>query len=87
MITDIFIQNRAPGDVPVAASQFSRLFLNGDPNDWAITVVGNNPVSLSFTTGVRVKATVFRILNVGNSTAPFVEFQINGFLTTRPSGF
>jgi hypothetical protein len=80
VVTDIFVQNRSPGDEPVVESESSRLFLSGDPNDWVATVVGNTALALHFSTGIEVREPTFRILNAVSSSAPFIEYQINGFL-------
>lgn len=91
LITDAVVQNRAPGDNPVAELAFSRLFLgpflanNGQSRieqDIGLTVVGNNTLNLHFTTGMQVSGT-FRISNAINSTAPFVEYTITGILSKR----
>jgi hypothetical protein len=83
VITDIFLQNRDLGDSPVPEQDFSRIVLSGDPDDWFVTVVGNTPAVLNFTTGIRVNEPTFRVGNIVNSTAPFIEFQINGVLERR----
>lgn len=91
VITDIVIQNRAPGDNPVADTDFSRLTLSGDPtfgpgSDFTLTVVGNRTLNLHFSTGIRTQ-TRFRVLNAPNSSAPFVEYIVNGYLADKPAGF
>jgi hypothetical protein len=87
VITDIVIQNRAPGDGPVTEDVFSRLNISSEPGDLVLSVVGNQTLNLHFSTGVRVKGSFFRALNAGNSTAPFVEIMISGYLARRPVGF
>ena len=87
VITDIVIQNRGSGDGPADPAAFTAVALTGDPDDMILTAVGNNSLNLQFTTGIRVKSQGFRILNFVNSTAPFIEYVINGFLTKRPKGF
>jgi hypothetical protein len=90
VVTDIVIQNRNPGDEPVTSTAFSRVVLgpgSGDPTniaagDFFLTVVGNDTLNIHFSTG-RVVEKRFRVLNVINSTAPFIEFLVNGFLTTQ----
>jgi hypothetical protein len=90
VVTDIVIQNRSPGDSPVGDTDFSRLFITGDGTigggaDYAVTVVGNRTLSLHFQTGVRVKNS-FRVLNAPNSSAPFVEYLVSGYLADKPAG-
>jgi hypothetical protein len=93
VLTDIVIQNRSPGDAPVTPTEFSRLVLgpgvlvlpdpsNFGPGDFILTVVGNETLNIHFQTG-RVVEERFRVFNVGNSSAPFIEFIINGFLTHK----
>jgi hypothetical protein len=90
VVTDIVIQNRSPGDAPVTPTAFSRVTLGpgfGDPSnfgpgDFTLTVVGNETLNIHFSTG-RVVEERFRVFNVGNSTAPFIEFLVNGFLTRK----
>jgi hypothetical protein len=86
VITDVVIQNRAPGDEPVGPSQFSRVDLgqflckdSKEPHDIFVTIVGNDTLNIHFTTGLRAPLQ-FTVQNVGNSTAPFIEFTITGFL-------
>ena len=83
----IVIQNRASGDGPVSGDEFSRIFLNTDPGDIVLSVVGNQTLDLHFGTGLRVKGTFFRAFNAINSTAPFVEIIVSGYLAKRPPGF
>lgn len=80
LITDIVVQNRAPGDGPVGAADFTRFAITS-PNgsDVFFHVVGNDTLNLHFTTGILVSGD-FRFYNVVNSTAPFVEFHITGRL-------
>lgn len=90
VVTDIVIQNRSPGDSPVADTDFSRLFISGDGTigtgtDYVVTVVGNRTLNLHFQTGVRVQNS-FRVLNATNSSAPFVEYHISGYLADKPPG-
>lgn len=87
VMTDIFIQNREPGDQPVDPSQHTTVALSGDGSDVFLMVAGNDPLNLQFGTGIRVSAQSPRILNVVSSTAPFIEYVINGYLTKRPKGF
>lgn len=87
VITDIVIQNRAPGDQPVSEDVFSRVFISADPGDMVLSVVGNQTIDLHFGTGVRVKGSFFRAYNAVNSTAPFIEIMISGYLARRPAGF
>lgn len=89
VVTDIVIQNRSPGDSPVAEADFSRLFISGDGTfstgtDYVITVVGNRTLNLHLQTGIRVR-NGFRLFNATNSSAPFVEYQISGYLADEPS--
>jgi hypothetical protein len=88
VITDIVVQNRAPGDAPVDDSLNSRLVLGqflqtiGETTraaDIFLTVQGNDTLNLHFETGMLVP-TNFRILNSISSQAPFVEFVITGLL-------
>jgi hypothetical protein len=86
VITDVVIQNRAPGDEPVDPSQFSRVVLGqfltvNEPTGQEIfyTVVGNDTLNIHFTTGLQVSHR-FRVYNVVNSSAAFIEFTITGFL-------
>ena len=88
IITDIVIQNRAPGDGPVDPNAHSRLSTNGiKSNDsggnYALTVVGNQTLDLHFQTGIPVEYGL-QFGNVGSSTAPFVEIIATGYLTQRP---
>jgi hypothetical protein len=88
VITDVVIQNRRPGDEPVDPSAFSRVDLGQvldntgslSEHDIFFTVVGNETLNLHFVTGLRVPHQ-FRVLNVINSSATFIEFTITGFLT------
>lgn len=82
ILTDIIIQNRAPGDTPVSDNQYSRLALSGTPDDFFLTVVGNRSLIINFTTGIKVSEG-FRLQNMVNSTAPFIEYIINGFLSDK----
>jgi hypothetical protein len=91
VITDVVIQNRAPGDEPVHPSQFSRVDLgqflttdSAEPTDLFFTVVGNDTLNIHFTTGLRAPAH-FRVLNVISGTAPFIEFTITGFKCRKPT--
>ncbi len=80
VVTDIVVQNRAPGDAPVAATQFTRFAITSPTgNDVFFDVVGNDTLGQHFTTGLPV-ASSLRFLNVINSNAPFVEFHITGHL-------
>jgi hypothetical protein len=80
IITDIVVQNRAPGDAPVAASQFTR-FSIPSPNgtDVFFLVVGNKTLNLHLRTGIPVSGS-FYFHNIVNSDAPFAEFHIMGRL-------
>jgi hypothetical protein len=79
-LTDIVVQNRAPGDLPVAAAQFTRFSITSPAGtDVFFHVVGNDTLGEHFTTGLPVSGP-FRFFVVGNSTAPFVEFHIAGVL-------
>ena len=90
VLTDIVIQNRSPGDAPVAPTESSRLVFgsgfkdpsNMGPGDFFLTVVSNETLNIHFVTG-RVVEGRFRIFNSGSSSAPFIEFIINGFLTHK----
>ena len=83
VLTDIVVQNRAPGDLPVAAGQFTRFSITSPAGtDVFFDVVGNHTLGQHFTTGLPV-STLFRSFVIGNSSAPFVEFHITGFL--RPA--
>lgn len=86
VITDIVIQNREPGDEPVADTDFSRVEISGDPQPFYLTVVGNATINIHFMTGIRVKGS-FQVKNLPNSTATFIEYIINGYLANRPAGF
>jgi hypothetical protein len=80
VVTDIVVQNRAPGDTPVSPTQFTRFSITSPTgNDVFFDVVGNDTLSQHFTTGLPVSGS-FRFLNVINSNAPFVEFHITGLL-------
>lgn len=86
VVTDVVIQNRAPGDEPVEPFQFSRVDLGqfrttdpAGPHDIFFTIVGNDTLNVHFATGLR-SPIQFRVLNVINGTAPFIEFTITGFL-------
>lgn len=80
VLTDLVAQNRGPGDVPVTEAQFTRFSITSPADtDVFFHVVGNDTLNLHFTTGLSI-STSFRFLNVGNSSAPFVEFHITGYL-------
>ncbi len=80
VLTDIVVQNRAPGDTPVQSTQFTRFSITSPAgSDVFFDVVGNDTLSQHFTTGLCISES-FRFLNLNNSTAPFVEFHITGFL-------
>jgi hypothetical protein len=87
IITDVVIQNRKPGDAPADASQFTTVALSGNPLDIFLNVVGSNDLVLHFATGIQVQAVSPRIANLVNSTAPFIEYVISGYLVKRPKGF
>jgi hypothetical protein len=92
VLTDIVVQNRAPGDEPVATTAFTRFSITSSVNtlelpgknvvtgDIFFTVVGNKTFNAHFESGIPISSRVFRFLNVINSTAPFVEFSITGIL-------
>lgn len=94
VVTDIVIQNRKPGDEPVSPAAFSRVILgpgfsdpsNIGPGDFFLTVVGNDTLSIHLSTG-RVVEERFRVFNAGNSSAPFIEFLINGFLIRKSDSY
>lgn len=80
VVTDIVVQNRAPGDAPVSTTQFTRFAITSPTGaDVFFDVVGNDTLSQHFTTGLPV-SNFFRFLNVINSDAPFVEFHVTGIL-------
>jgi hypothetical protein len=80
VITDIVVQNRAPGDLPVQSSQFTRFsFTSPAGTTVFFVVVGNETFSEHFTTGMPVSGS-FQFMNVANSTAPFIELVITGVL-------
>jgi hypothetical protein len=80
VLTDVVVQNRAPGDLPVAAGQFTRFSITSPAGtDVFFDVVGNDTLGQHFTTGLPVTG-AFRFFVIGNSTAPFVEFHITGVL-------
>ena len=92
LLTDIIVQNRAPGDSPVSETSFTRFVITSPLNvdelpgqnivsgDIFFTVVGNTTFSQHFESAMPITARVFRFLNVINSSAPFVEFTITGVL-------
>ena len=93
IITDIIIQNRAAGDAPVPTTQFSRVTFstltdNIGGGSFFLTVVGNETLNLHLRTGVPFQHTpniqppqhVLQVQNAPNSTAPFIEYVITGFL-------
>lgn len=80
VITDIIVQNRAPGDEPVAETQFTRFSITSPAGlDTFLTVVGNRTFSEHFLSGLVIPS-LFRFMNVTNSSAPFVEVVITGTL-------
>jgi hypothetical protein len=79
ILTDLVAQNRGQRDVPVKNTDFTRLTVTSPGNDVVFTVVGNGTLNLHFQTGLPI-AIGFRLLNMGNSTAPFVEVHITGRL-------
>lgn len=80
ILTDIVVQNRAPGDEPVTASQFTRFAITSPAStDVFLSVFSNVTFSAHLKTGIPV-ASPFRFYNVVNSTAPFVEVFITGVL-------
>lgn len=80
VLTDLVAQNRGPGDVPVNSTDFTRIAITAPPGiDTFFHVVGNETLSLHFRTGLPISDS-FRFLNMANSTATFVEFQITGRL-------
>lgn len=97
IITDIFAQNRKPGDEPVDPLQFSRLVMGQvsgyDCNnaaqhpiassfDICYTVVGNENLNIHYQTGL-VVTDGFRVSNAPNSTATFAEFTISGYFFAK----
>jgi hypothetical protein len=93
IITDIVVQNRSPGDEPVSEFVFSRLSIGpmitdagtqaGKGSDLHVTAVGNQTVNLHFTTGLESYSR-FRVQNAPNSTAPFCEVIVSGYLARNP---
>ena len=80
VLTDMVVQNRAPGDAPVQPTQYTRVSITSPVGtDVVFEVVGNDTLSQHFTTGLCISES-FRFLNIINSSAPFVEFHITGFL-------
>ena len=80
VLTDIVVQNRASGDEPVGATQFSSIAISSPTGgDLFFSVVGNNTFSQHFNTGI-LESSLFRFYNIGNSSAPFVEVLITGVL-------
>jgi len=80
ILTDMVVQNRAPGDLLVNPGQFTRFAITTASGDVFFHVVENDTLNLHFRTGIPVPAGTFQFLNVANSTAPFVEFHITGRL-------
>jgi len=80
ILTDLCVQNRAPGDTPVTPGQFTRFSITSPSGqDTFFHVVDNDTLNLHFHTGLPISES-FRFLSVGNSTAPFVEFVATGIL-------
>lgn len=80
ILTDIVVQNRAPGDEPVSTTQFSRTDITAPTGaDVTFSVVGNDTLSQHFHTGI-LEPTLFRFYNLANSSAPYVEVHITGVL-------
>ena len=81
VLTDLVAQNRAPGDLPVGAGDFTRFSITSPQgNDVFFHVVGNETLNLHFQTGLPISDS-FRFLNMANSTpSVFVEFHITGRL-------
>ncbi|HUO59225.1 MAG TPA: hypothetical protein VMU24_01065 [Candidatus Acidoferrales bacterium] len=80
LMTDLVAQNRGPGDVPVAVTQFTRFSIPSPlGTDAYFHIVGNETLNVHLETGIQLPGT-FRFYNVVNSSAPFVEFHITGRL-------
>jgi hypothetical protein len=83
IITDIIVQNRAPGDIPVQQTDFTRFSITSPSGqDTFFTVVGNDTLSEHFITGLCVIDN-FRFYNLPNSSASFAEFVITGLLQNK----
>jgi hypothetical protein len=88
IITDITVQNRSPGDLPVdplAFSDFALTAPSSGQDPFNLTVVGNTSLSEHFQTGLveahnGIFANFIRIWNQNNGSAPFIEFTITGVL-------
>lgn len=80
VITDLIVQNRAPGDDPVTETQFTRMTITSPAGgDTFLSLVGNRTLSEHFQSGL-VITSLFRFMNVISSSAPFVEVVITGTL-------
>ena len=80
ILTDLVAQNKKSGDVPVDPTAFTRIAITGPLGiDTFFHVVGNEPLNLHFKTGLPIPSS-FRVMNMANSTATFVEFHITGRL-------
>jgi hypothetical protein len=80
VLTDMTVQNKAPGDGPVPATNFTRFAITSPcGSDTFFHVVGNNTLSEHYITGLPIAGT-FRFFNLGNSNAPFAEFHMTGYL-------
>lgn len=81
VLTDLVAQNRAPGDLPVGAGDFTRFSITSPQgNDVFFHIVGNETLNLHFETGLVISDS-FRFLNMANSSPTvFVEFHITGRL-------
>jgi|ERR1041384_1657655 hypothetical protein len=80
VLTDLVAQNKGPGDVPVADTDFTRFAITAPLGiDTFFHVVGNETLNLHFRTGLPISDS-FRFLNMANSTATLVEFHITGRL-------
>jgi len=79
ILTDIVVQNRAPGDEPVAETQSTRFALTSPTGDISFTVFSNNTLSEHFKTGIPMSSPI-RFYNIISSSAPFVEVFLTGVL-------
>jgi hypothetical protein len=88
VITDIFVQNTEANGGPLLDDRYAQMFMSGDPEDFHLLVVGDNPVSLRFGTGLRVKSlSGFRVVTLATNTAPKLHIKVTGYLAKRPAGF
>lgn len=81
VLTDLVAQNRGAGDIPVQSTDFTRIAITSPAGgtDTFFHVVGNETLNLHFKTGLVISDN-FRFMNMANSNATFVEFQITGRL-------